>query len=137
VGVAQKVLASFNLSVPVCGMVKDERHRTRGIIFNNTEINPPKHSEGFKFLTRIQDETHRFAVEYHRKLREKRMLRSALDDIPGIGPQRRKALLRFFGSIEGIEGASMDDLLKVDKINKRAAEAVYGFFRQQEHLQEN
>jgi excinuclease ABC subunit C len=111
-------------------MVKDERHRTRGLIFRGNELNPPKTSEGFKFIARIQDETHRFAVEYHRKLREKTMLRSVLDDIPGIGPERRKALLKFFGSVEGIENADVETLMKVEKINKSAAEAVYSFFRQ-------
>lgn len=128
-GIAERVLDALNISIPVCGMVKDDKHRTRGLIYRGTEISPPKTSEGFKLLTRIQDETHRFAVEYHRKLREKAMLRSVLDDIPGIGPERRKALLRFFGSIEGIEEAGVETLMKAEKINRKAAEAVYNFFR--------
>jgi excinuclease ABC subunit C len=98
-------------------------------MYNGEEYRPEKNSEGFKLITRIQDETHRFAVEYHRKLREKAMVRSVLDEIPGIGITRRKALLKFFGSIEGIEEASIETLMKVDKINKTAAESVYGFFR--------
>lgn len=125
----EKALAALDLDgIPVCGMVKDDRHKTRGLVYRGTEYNPARTSEGFKLITRIQDEVHRFAIEYHRKLREKAMVRSVLDDIPGVGPERRKALLRFFGSVEGIEAADVDTLLKANKMTKKTAEAVYNFF---------
>jgi excinuclease ABC subunit C len=131
---AEKAMASLGIgaAIPVCGMVKDDRHRTKGLIYNNQEILPPARSEGFKLITRIQDETHRFAVEYHRKLREQAMLHSVLDDIPGIGPARRKALLRFFGSVDGIETADIETLMKAEKMNTAAATAVYNFFHKAE-----
>jgi excinuclease ABC subunit C len=130
---AEKAMAKLGLgvSIPVCGMVKDDRHRTRGLIYNNQEILPNVRSEGFKLITRIQDETHRFAVEYHRKLREQAMLHSVLDDIPGIGPARRKALLRFFGSVDGIEDADVETLMKAEKMNAAAAKKVYEFFHRE------
>ncbi|MCL2406298.1 MAG: excinuclease ABC subunit UvrC [Defluviitaleaceae bacterium] len=131
INVAIKVLEKFGLNIPVCGMVKDNRHRTRGLIFQGSEFNPPKNGEAFRLITRIQDETHRFAVEYHRKLREKTMLRSVLDDIPGVGPTRRKALLKFFGSTEGIEAADVETLMKVNEINKPVAQKIYDFFRKE------
>jgi len=125
---AETALASLGLFIPVCGMVKDDRHRTRGLMFYNEEITLPRNSEGFKLLTRIQDEVHRFAIEYHRKLREKSQIHSVLDDVPGIGAVRRKALLKHFGAIEKIQEASADELALAEGMNKRAAEAVYKFF---------
>jgi excinuclease ABC subunit C len=131
VSAAEKSLAALGLSIPVCGMVKDDRHRTRGLCYRDKEILPPRHSEGFKLITRIQDEVHRFAVEYHRKLRADSQVRSALDSIPGIGPTRRKALLRYFKGIEPIRAADMETLANVPAMNKKAAEAVYGYFHPQ------
>jgi excinuclease ABC subunit C len=130
VNAAIKTLENMGLSLPVCGMVKDERHRTRGLMFNNEEITMPKNSEGFKLITRIQDEVHRFAVEYHRKLRVTVQLRSVLDDIAGIGPKRRKALLNHFKSIEAIREADLEMLAAAPSMSTRAAEAVFAFFRQ-------
>lgn len=129
VSTAERVLASLSAEgIPVCGMVKDDKHRTRGLVYNGEEFLPHYTTEGFKLIVRIQDEVHRFAVEYHRKLREKAMVRSVLDDIKGIGPARRKALMRHFGSVEGVENASVEELAKVEKMNVRAAETVHGFF---------
>ncbi|MCL2361345.1 MAG: excinuclease ABC subunit UvrC [Defluviitaleaceae bacterium] len=127
---AKKALASLDMDLPVCGMVKDERHRTRGLLFEGMEAALPKHSEGFKLVTRIQDEVHRFALEYHRKLRADSQVRSVLDDIEGIGPTRRKALLRHFKSIEAIAQADMDELLQAPSMNKSSAEAVLKFFEE-------
>ncbi len=126
---AEKVLRDLNINIPVCGMIKDDRHRTRGLIFNNEEIFLPISSEGFKLITRIQDEVHRFAIEYHRKLREKKQIKSVLDDIPGIGNTRRKALLRHFGDVNKIRDASIEELAAIDSMNTKAAEEVYKFFR--------
>ena len=137
VNAAKEVLAQYHLHIPVCGMVKDDRHRTRGIIFEDEEILLPNHSEGFRLLTRIQDEVHRFAIEYHRKLRDQKNIHSILDDIPGIGPVRRKALMRHFAGIEGMRNASLEELLQVDGMNKKAAESVYYFFRQEEGKEKN
>lgn len=125
---AENILAQFGLEIPVCGMIKDDRHRTRGLIFKDKEIFMPLSSEGFLLVTRIQDEVHRFAIEYHRKLREKAGLHSVLDDIDGIGPIRRKALLKHFGSLQEIKNADLDRLLETEGMNQRAAEAVYKFF---------
>lgn len=128
VNVALEVLDSLGLSVPVCGMVKDDKHRTRGLYFNNVEIPIDRGSEGFKLITRIQDEAHRFAIEYHRLLRSKGQVKSVLDDIPGIGPSRRKALMRQFQSLEDVKKASEEELAKVPSMNARSARQVYQFF---------
>lgn len=128
VNIALQVLKELNLHIPVCGMVKDENHRTRGLYYNNIEIPIDFHSEGFKLITRIQDETHRFAIEYHRSLRGKNQVHSVLDEIAGIGDARRKALLRYFKSIEAIQGASIEELKQVSSMNERAAKEVYLFF---------
>jgi len=129
VNAAEEVLGQMGLSIPVCGMVKDERHRTRGLMFQNIEISMPRNSEGFRLVTRIQDEVHRFALEYHRKLRADSQVRSILDDIPGIGATRRKALMRHFKGLDPIRKASVEELAQVEAMNHKAAEAVYGFFR--------
>ena len=129
VNIALKVLDRLNLSIPVCGMVKDDSHRTRGLYYDNVEIPIDRHSEGFRLITRIQDEAHRFAIEYHRSLRSKDQVKSILDDISGIGPSRRKALMRYFKEIEKIRDASVEELMKVPGMNRMAAEAVYEFFR--------
>lgn len=129
ISAVQKALTSLNLYVPVCGMVKDDRHRTRALMYNGEEIELPYTSEGFKLLTRIQDEVHRFAIEYHRKLREKKQVHSILDDISGIGSVRRKALMKHFGDINAIRRAEVEELQQVDGMNIKSAEAVYNFFR--------
>ena len=129
VNIALEVLNSLGLSIPVCGMVKDDFHRTRGLYYNNVEVPIDRHSEGFRLITRIQDEAHRFAIEYHRSLRGKGQVKSVLDDIPGIGPTRRKALMREFKDIEAIRAAEVEDLAKVPQMNERAARQVYEFFR--------
>ena len=126
--IALSVLERLGLSIPVCGMVKDDNHRTRGLYYNNVEIPIDRHSEGFRLITRIQDEAHRFAIEYHRSLRGKDQVKSILDDIEGIGPARRKALMRYFKDIDAIRNASAEDLEQVPQMNRKAAEAVYLFF---------
>jgi len=126
---AKDVLKRAKIDIPVCGMVKDEKHRTRGLMYNDVEINLPVTSEGFKLVTRVQDEVHRFAIEYHRKLREQKQVKSMLDDIEGIGETRRKALIKHFGSINGIKEAELHELEEVDSMNKKSAMAVYTFFR--------
>lgn len=128
VNIALSVLERLGLSIPVCGMVKDDNHRTRGLYYNNVEIPIDRHSEGFRLITRIQDEAHRFAIEYHRSLRGKGQVKSILDDIEGIGPARRKALMRYFKDIDAIRNASAEDLEQVPQMNRKAAEAVYLFF---------
>ncbi len=128
---AKLVLASFGMDIPVCGMFKDDRHRTKGLLYEDREIMLPANSEGFKLVTRIQDEVHRFAIEYHRKLRESSQVDSILNHIPTIGPARRKALLKHFGDIEKIKNAEVGDLLEADGMNIRSAETVYSFFRQE------
>lgn len=128
VNVALKVLEKLNLNIPVCGMVKDDNHRTRGLYYNNIEIPIDTHSEGFKLITRVQDEAHRFAIEYHRSLRSKGQVRSILDDIEGIGPTRRKALMKHFKSIEDIKNAQVEELKEVPSMNENAAWKVYEFF---------
>ncbi len=127
--VAERVLGKLGLSIPVCGMVKDDRHRTRGLYFQDREMPVEVNSEGFHLMTRIQDEVHRFAVEYHRSLRKKAQVKSVLDDIPGIGQTRRKALMRYFKSLEKIREASVQELMEADSMNERAAQSVYDFFR--------
>lgn len=129
VNIALEVLRELQIEIPVCGMVKDDNHRTRGLYFNNTEIPIDRHSEGFKLVTRVQDEAHRFAIEYHRSLRSKGQVHSVLDDIEGIGPARRKALMRHFKTIEAIREADVEVLSQAPQMNKRAAESVYHFFR--------
>ncbi|MDR1537146.1 MAG: excinuclease ABC subunit UvrC [Clostridiales bacterium] len=126
---AQRILSQLELNIPVCGMIKDDRHRTRGLFFNEEEILLPQSSEGFKLVTRIQDEVHRFAIEYHRKLREAKSVHSILDDIKGIGPARRKELMKHFKSIENVKKASVEELQAVAGMNRAAAESVYKFFR--------
>ncbi len=128
VNVCLEVLSELGLSIPVCGMVKDDFHRTRGLYFNNEEIPIDRHGEGFKLITRIQDEAHRFAIEYHRSLRSKSQVHSVLDDIEGIGPARRKALMRRYQSIEKIKDASVEELAMTESMNEAAAAAVYKFF---------
>lgn len=128
VNVCLEVLSELGLSIPVCGMVKDDFHRTRGLYFNNEEIPIDRHGEGFKLITRIQDEAHRFAIEYHRSLRSKSQVHSVLDDVEGIGPARRKALMRRYQSIEKIKDASVEDLAMTESMNEAAAAAVYKFF---------
>lgn len=128
VNIALKVLGELGVAIPVCGMVKDDNHRTRGLYYNNVEIPIDRTSEGFKLITRIQDEAHRFAIEYHRSLRSKEQVHSVLDDIPGIGPARRKALMRRFQSLEAIRAATEEELAQTEAMNERAAEAVYAFF---------
>ncbi len=128
VNIAEKVLNDLDLHVPVAGMVKDDYHRTRGLYYKNVETPIDRYSEGFKLITRIQDEAHRFAIEYHRQLRSKGQIHSILDDIEGIGPARRKALLRSFGSLEGIRDASFDELMHAPSMNHAAAEQVWNFF---------
>jgi excinuclease ABC subunit C len=112
-------------------MVKDDNHRTRGLYFNNVELPIDTHSEGFKLITRIQDEAHRFAIEYHRSLRSKAQVKSVLDDIPGVGPARRKALMRHFKSIEEIKAASAEELAELPEMNRACAESIVEFFRAQ------
>ncbi len=129
VNVALSVLQELGLEIPVCGMVKDDHHRTRGLYFNNTEIPIDRHSEGFLLITRIQDEAHRFAIEYHRSLRSKGQVHSVLDDIPHIGKERRKALMRQFSSLEEIQNADVETLAAVPTMNEKAARSVYEFLR--------
>ncbi|MGN0167979.1 MAG: excinuclease ABC subunit UvrC [Acetatifactor sp.] len=131
VNIALSVLNELHINIPVCGMVKDDNHRTRGLYFNNVELPIDTHSEGFKLITRVQDEAHRFAIEYHRSLRSKAQVKSVLDDIPGVGPTRRKALMRHFKSIEEIKSASVEELLEIPELNRRAAEDIYSFFRKE------
>jgi excinuclease ABC subunit C len=128
VNICLQVLEELGLNIPVCGMVKDDNHNTRGLYYNNVELPIDRHSEGFKLITRIQDEAHRFAIEFHRSLRSKSQVHSVLDDIDGIGPARRKALMRSFQSIEKIREASVEQLAAVDAMNQASAEAVYQFF---------
>lgn len=128
VNVALRVLDNLGINIPVCGMVKDDNHRTRGLYFNNIEIPIDIHSEGFKLITRIQDETHRFAIEYHRSLRNKGQVHSILDDISGVGPARRKALMKQFKTIETIKQATVEELAAVPSMNENVAKKVYEFF---------
>ena len=130
VNVALKVLEEMKLSIPVCGMVKDDNHRTRGLYYNNEEILFPKGSEAFHMITRLQDEAHRFAIEYHKNLRGKNQIRSVLDDIKGVGPERRKALMHHFKDIDKIKEASVEELTHVENITEKVAEEIYRFFHQ-------
>lgn len=130
VNVCERVLRDLGFSIPVCGMVKDDRHRTRGLFYNNEEIPIDTHSEGFHLITRIQDETHRFAIEYHRSLRSKGQVHSILDEIDGIGPGRRRALMKYYQSLEEISQATVEELKQIPSMNETAAKAVVEFFRQ-------
>jgi len=129
IAAAKEVLSKLNISIPIAGMVKDEKHRTRGLLYESIEVSLPLTSEGFKLIARIQEEVHRFAIEYHRKLRQKTQVHSALDDIKGIGNLRRQALLRHFGTIENIKKANIQELCKPSGMNTKSAAAVYNFFR--------
>ncbi len=128
VNIALEVMEQLGLAIPVCGMVKDDNHRTRGLYYNNVEIPIDRHSEGFKLITRIQDEAHRFAIEYHRSLRSKGQVKSILDDIPNIGPGRRKALMRRFKGLEAVKEATLEELEATEGMNSRSAKSVYDFF---------
>lgn len=130
VHIAMQVLSELDIDIPVCGMVKDDNHRTRGLFFDEHEIPIDTNSEGFRLMTRIQDEVHRFAIEYHRSLRSKEQVKSILDDILGIGEKRRKALMKHFASIEAIKNAAIDELARAESMNKKAAASVYKFFHQ-------
>lgn len=132
VNIALRVLEELHLNIPVCGMVKDDNHRTRGLYYHNVEIPIDRGSEGFKLITRIQDEAHRFAIEYHRSLRSKEQVHSVLDDIPDIGPARRKALMKKYQSLEAIREATEEDLAQTDSMSPQAARSVYRFFREKE-----
>lgn len=128
VNIALEVLEKLNLHIPVCGMVKDDNHRTRGLYFNNVELPIDRNSECFRLITRIQDEAHRFAITFHRQLRSKGQVHSILDDIPGVGPARRKDLMRSFENIEAIRNATVDDLKELPSMNEKSAQEVYKFF---------
>ena len=128
VNVALRVLEQLNIQIPVCGMVKDDNHRTRGLYYNNEEVLFPKKNEAFGLVTRVQDEAHRFAIEYHKLLRSKEQVKSVLDDIKGVGPARRKALMKHFKGIEEIKQATVEELMKADAINQAVAEEIYRFF---------
>ena len=129
VNIALEVLDELHISIPVCGMVKDDHHRTRGLYYQNIEIPIDHNSEGFQLITRVQDEAHRFAIEFHRKLRSQGQVHSILDDIPGIGPARRKALMRTFASLDEIKNAEVEDLKKIPSMDEKSAKNVYNFFR--------
>ena len=129
VNVALEVLSSLNIDIPVCGMVKDDKHNTRGLIYNNNELLIRPSSNVMQLITRIQDEVHRFAITYHRSLRDKRVLHSVLEDIPNVGEKRRKELLKKFGSIESIKNASFEELLETESIDKKAAQNIIDYFK--------
>ena len=137
VNIALQVLDELGLSIPVCGMVKDDHHRTRGLYYNNIEIPIDRSGEAFKLITRIQDEAHRFAIEYHRSLRGKAQTSSRLEEIPGIGPARKKALMREFGSIAEIMEADVERLAQVPELTQSAAEEVYRYFHKEKEEQVN
>lgn len=128
VNIALSVLSELHIDIPVCGMVKDDNHRTRGLYYNNREIPIDTRSEGFKLITRVQDEAHRFAIEYHKSLRSKAQVKSVLDDIPGVGPARRKALMRHFKSIEEVKAATAEQIGEIPEIPLPIAEGIYEFF---------
>lgn len=128
VNIAVKVLEKMGLNIPVCGMVKDDFHRTRGLYYQNEIIDFPKNSEAFRMVTRLQDEAHRFAITYHKALRGKEQVHSVLDDIKGIGPARRKSLMKYFKDIGKIKEASVEELCKADGITEKTAEEIYRFF---------
>lgn len=132
VNIAVQVLKELKLTIPVCGMVKDDNHRTRGLYYNNQEIPIEKDSQGFKLITRIQDEAHRFAIEYHRSLRSSNQVHSVLDEIPGIGPARRKALMKAYKNLADIKEAEVEELMEIPQIPKNIAEEIYSFFHKME-----
>lgn len=132
VNIALEVLGSLNIDIPVCGMVKDDKHNTRGLIYNNIEVLIRPSSNVMQLITRIQDEVHRFAITYHRSLRDKRVLHSVLEDIPGVGEKRRKELLKKFGSIDNIKNAKIEELIETPSIDKKAAQSVFDYFRSSE-----
>ncbi len=132
VNIALDVLKELNLDIPVCGMVKDDNHRTRGLYYHNKEIPIDRSSEGFKLITRIQDEAHRFAIEYHRSLRTKDQVHSVLDDIPGIGPSRRRSLMKAFDTLEDIKKATVGEIMEKSDLPRNAAEKVYAFFHEEQ-----
>ena len=134
VNIALEVLNKLNLNIPVCGMVKDDNHRTRGLFFNNVELPINTHSESFHLITRIQDEAHRFAIEYHRSLRSKGQVKSILDDIQGVGPKRRRALVKHFKSLDNIKTATIEDIKTVESMDLRSATSVYEFFHKDENV---
>ncbi|MBQ7839438.1 MAG: excinuclease ABC subunit UvrC [Lachnospiraceae bacterium] len=135
VNIALQVLSELGLSIPVCGMVKDDNHRTRGLYYHNVEIPIDRSSEGFKLITRVQDEAHRFAIEYHRSLRSKDQVKSVLDEIPGVGPARRKALMKGFTSIEEVRSASVEELCEQADIPMNVAQEIYVFFHKKDQEQ--
>jgi excinuclease ABC subunit C len=130
VNVALMVLDSLGLEIPVCGMVKDDNHRTRGLYYNNVEVEFPKGSEALMMVTALQDEAHRFAISYHRQLRTANQVHSILDDIPGVGPARRKALVKHFKSAENIKNASVEELSSLPEIPESVARGIYAFFHE-------
>lgn len=132
VNIALQVLEELCMQIPVCGMVKDDKHRTRGLYFQNQELPIDTRTEGFHLITRIQDETHRFAIEYHRSLRGKAQVHSVLDDIEGVGPKRRKALMKYFESLEAMKAAELEEIKKVPAMNERTARSVYDFFHKKQ-----
>ena len=136
VNIALEVLQNLGLNIPVCGMVKDDHHRTRGLYYNNKEIEFPAGTQAFNMITRLQDEAHRFAIEYHRSLRSKSQIHSVLDDIEGIGPARRKALLAYFKNIDNIKKAAIADLEIPTGMTRSAAAAVYDFFHAGDNVSE-
>jgi len=133
VNIALEVLARLKVNIPVCGMVKDDKHRTRGLYYNNTEISIDRSSAGFQLITRVQDEAHRFAIEYHRLLRSKGQVHSILDDIPGVGPSRRKALMKHYQSLDRIKAATIEELKELPSMNIDSARKVYQFFHEKEN----
>ena len=135
VNIAEEVLAELGIRLPVCGMVKDDHHRTRGIYFRNVELPIDTHSEGFKLITRVQDEAHRFAIEYHRSLRTKAQVHSVLDEIPGVGPSRRRALMKAFSSIEELKEADAQTIGERAEIPQNVADGIYQFLHQNENQQ--
>lgn len=128
VNIALEVLDELHINIPVCGMVKDDNHNTRGLYYNNVEIPIDRHSEGFKLITRVQDEAHRFAIEYHRSLRSKKQVSSVLDEIEGIGPARRKALMKHFLDIDKIRNANVSELMEAEGITENVAQNIYKYF---------
>lgn len=135
VNVALEVLQSLNINIPVCGMVKDDNHNTRGLIYNNKEAEIKEDSSVMQLITRVQDEAHRFAITYHRSLRDKRIIHSVLEDIPDIGEKRRKALLKKFGSIDNIKKASCEELLETESIDKKAAQSIIEYFHKKSQIE--
>ena len=128
VNIALKVLGNLGIDIPVCGMVKDDHHRTRGLYYHNEEIPIDRNSEAFRLITRIQDEAHRFAITFHRQLRSQGQVHSILDDIPGVGPARRKDLMKHFANIEAIKNATVEELKSLPSMNEKSAKDVYDFF---------